>query len=128
MRLISWEEFNLCIDNISRLCKDKKFCGVYGFPRGGLCLAVALSHSLNIPLLNKPQKNSLVIDDVYETGKTLSQVAVMEGITTFVWFSKVEPKWWSAVQIADPKEWIVLPWENYHLAEQDKKTYDRSRL
>ena len=101
---------------------------MYGFPRGGLCLAVALSHSLNIPFLDDPKAGSLVVDDVYETGKTLSQVASIKNITTFVWFSKVEPQWWEAIQVVDPKEWLIFPWENHKLAEKDKRIYEYSRF
>ena len=57
MRSLSWNEFDLCVKNITDLCFKKDFSGVFGFPRGGLCLAVAISHSLRIPLLNKPKKN-----------------------------------------------------------------------
>ena len=128
MLIVDWDEFNLCIKYINCLCKDKKFSGVYGFPRGGLCLAVALSHSLNIPLLNEPKTGCLVVDDVYETGKTLSTVSGMKDITAFVWFSKVIPKWWTAVKIVNPEEWIVFPWENCSLAEKDKSAYKSSRL
>ena len=128
MRILSWEEFDVCVEKISCFCSDKSFSGVYGFPRGGLCLAVALSHSLDIPLLDVPRNFSLVVDDVYETGKTLSEVSEMRGVTTFVWFSKVQPKWWNAVQIVSPEEWLVFPWENKQLIEHDQKAYLRSRL
>ena len=43
-------------------------------PRGGLCLAVALSHKLKINLISKPIKNSLIVDDVYETGKYIKHL------------------------------------------------------
>lgn len=128
MRILTWQEFDVCVEHILYSCSGKNFSGVYGFPRGGLCLAVALSHALNIPLLERPQINSLVVDDVYETGKTLSQVIQMSRVTTFVWFSKVQPEWWNAVQIVDAEEWIVFPWENQTLVEQDRKAYLLSRL
>mgnify|MGYP001174460278 CR=1 FL=1 len=127
MRIISWEEFDLCVKKIVYSCSTESFCGVYGFPRGGLCLAVALSHSLKIPLLQTPTTGSLVVDDVYETGKTLNQVAQLPGITTFVWFSKTQPIWWNAVDIVNSEEWLVLPWENRACAEEDKNAYQLSR-
>ena len=45
--------------------------GIYGIPRGGLCLAVALSHKLNIELLKEPRNNILIVDDIYDSGETL---------------------------------------------------------
>ena len=41
MKKLKWIDFDECIYSISMRCKNKKFEGVYGFPRGGLCLAVA---------------------------------------------------------------------------------------
>ncbi len=127
MRILNWDQFNSCINSISSACQDKHFTGVYGIPRGGLCLAVALSHSLDVPLLKRIQNGCLVVDDVYETGKTLSQVPNTNEITTFVWFSKVSPKWWKAVEIADPDEWLVFPWEKRDQAEKDMQAFQLSR-
>tara|TARA_Y100001968_G_scaffold330508_1_gene382584 strand:+ start:5247 stop:5642 length:396 start_codon:yes stop_codon:yes gene_type:complete len=127
MKILNWEEFNSCIIKITTACKGKKFTGVYGIPRGGLCLAVALSHSMNIPLLSELRNGCLIVDDVYETGKTLNQVLKMHNATTFVWVSKVTPTWWKAVEIAKPDEWLVFPWENRALAEADMRSYQLSR-
>ena len=127
MRLLSWNEFNICVNTITDLCVKKKFSGVYGFPRGGLCLAVAISHSLRIPLLNKLEPNSLVVDDVYETGQTLSQVKEIPNVTAFVWLSKVEVDWWNAVEICDADEWLVFPWEDPCFADQEKEYFHSTR-
>lgn len=127
MRILAWDEFDRCIERITHLCRKQKFCGVYGFPRGGLCLAVALSHSLNIPLLKKYKTGCLVVDDVYETGRTLREVEGISTITTYVWLSKVQPDWWNAVEISDATEWLVFPWENIEFAKIDEKAYQISR-
>ena len=78
MNRLSWIEFDECINSIYKQCKNKNFEGVYGFPRGGLCLAVALSHSLGLPLLNEPKNNSLIIDDIYDTGYTLEKIKYLK--------------------------------------------------
>ena len=127
MRMLSWDEFNSCVENITYLCREKHFCGVYGFPRGGICLAVALSHSMNIPFLYQLKPGSLVVDDVCETGTTLMKVLDIPDITTVVWLSKVEPDWWHAVEICDLDEWLIFPWENPDKAQIDEKAYRLSR-
>ena len=86
-------------------------------------MAVALSHSLCIPLLRDPLSYSLVVDDVYETGATLERVRDISGIVAFVWVSKVDPEWWSAVETTESKQWLVFPWENRHLVEDDEQAY-----
>ena len=127
MRLLSWNEFDSCVRTITKACAKKEFSGVYGFPRGGLCLAVAISHSLKLPLLKKPEPGSLVVDDVYETGLTLDKVRGITNVTAFVWLSKMEVEWLNAVEICDVNEWLVFPWENLDFAEQERKNYHVKR-
>ncbi len=127
MRKLSWDEFDSCLIQLSLACRGKQFSGVYGFPRGGLCMSVAISHLLTIPFLNEPIPNSLIVDDVYDTGFTFNQIKNISGVTAFVWFSKVEPVWWDAVEVCDPSEWLVFPWENPLLAEKEKQSFQLRR-
>ena len=124
---ITWSEFDKCVDYITHKCKNLEISSVYGIPRGGLCLAVALSHKLNIKLISKPIKNSLIVDDVYETGLTLNPFRNIEGATFFVLFSKKEPTWWNTVKLSLEEEWIVFPWENKSNTNDEKIDYIKSR-
>ena len=126
-RFFSWSDFDKSVDYIANQCKFWSISGVYGVPRGGLCLAVALSHKLNIPLAEKPIKNSLIVDDVYETGLTLSNFKNIEGVNFFVLVSKKEPTWWNTVTLSYKKEWIVFPWENKNNEFNEKKEYYNKR-
>ena len=111
----TWSEFDESVEKIANKCRFKEFSGIYGVPRGGLCLAVALSHKLKIELISEPLKNSLIVDDVYETGLTLTTFKDIEGAMFFVLFSKIKPTWWNSVHISEKKQWIVFPWENLSL-------------
>ena len=128
MNKLNWIEFEECIFSITKQSKGKKFEGVYGFPRGGLCLAVALSHSIGIPLLNEPKENSLIIDDIYETGYTLEKIRYLKGSEVHVWISKKKPTWWNAYKYINDNEWIIFPWENINTADKDRNLYLRSRF
>ena len=123
----SWNEFDKSVENIADKCKFLNFSGIYGVPRGGLCLAVALSHKLKINLITEPIKNSLIVDDVYETGITLNTFKDIEGAMFFVLFSKIKPKWWNTVHISKEKEWIVFPWENASNLDSDRNDYIKKR-
>jgi len=102
-------------------------CGIHGVPRGGLVLAVALSHRLELPLLAQPQPGCLLVDDVYETGLTLAPYRQLEGSRVVVWISKAEPLWWRAVEVVESSDWIVFPWENPAQAAADEQQYRASR-
>ena len=123
----SWYEFDKSVEYIANKCKIFEFSGIYGIPRGGLCLAVALSHKLKINLISEPIKNSLIVDDIYETGITLKTFKHIEGAMFFVLFSKVSPTWWNSVHISEKSEWIVFPWENPLNLQSDRNDYIKKR-
>ena len=123
----TWDEFDKSVEHIANKCKFLEFSGIYGVPRGGLCLAVALSHKLKINLISEPIKNSLIVDDIYETGITLKAFKHIEGAMFFVLFSKVSPTWWNSVQISEKNEWIVFPWENPLNLQSDRNDYNKKR-
>ena len=123
----TWSEFDKSVEYIANECKFLDFSGIYGVPRGGLCLAVALSHKLKTNLITEPKKNSLIVDDIYETGITLNSFKDIEGATFFVLFSKIKPTWWNSVRTAKKKEWIVFPWENSINFEKDRMEYRKKR-
>ena len=123
----TWNDFDKSVDYIANKCKFLEFSGIYGVPRGGLCLAVALSHKLKINLISEPIKNSLIVDDVYETGYTLNTFKDIEGTMFFVLFSKINPTWWNTVFKSKKSEWIVFPWENTLYSQNDREEYIKKR-
>ena len=123
----TWNDFDKSVDYIANKCKFLEFSGIYGVPRGGLCLAVALSHKLKINLISEPIKNSLIVDDVYETGYTLNTFKDIEGTMFFVLFSKINPTWWNTVFKSKKNEWIVFPWENKLYSQNDRDEYIKKR-
>ena len=128
VKYFSWCEFDKSVEYIANKCKFLEFSGIYGVPRGGLCLAVALSHKLKINLISKPKINSLIVDDVYETGRTLQALQARFPHAGFaVWVSKCPPLWWTAAAVTDKSEWLLFPWENPTQASADEQTYQASR-
>ena len=123
----TWNEFDKSVEYIASKCKFLEISGIYVIPRGGLCLAVALSHKLKIELISKPIKNSLIVDDVYETGHTLTTFKDIEGAMFFVLFSKIKPTWWNTVFISKKSQWIVFPWENTLNSKIDREDYINKR-
>ena len=123
----TWSDFDKSVEHIANKCKFLELSGIYGVPRGGLCLAVALSHQLKINLISEPIKNALIVDDVYENGITLNKFKDIEEATFFVLFSKVKPIWWNTVFISDKDKWVVFPWENSLNSQNDRKEYIEKR-
>ncbi len=127
MRTLSWADFDRALDTALDRLASCTFSGVYGVPRGGLILAVSLSHRLGIPLLEQPQAGCLIVDDIYETGRTVAPYRERSDLTTLVWISKVPPIWWQALEVQAGREWILFPWENAEAALTDEEQYRNSR-
>ena len=128
MQVLSWAQFDQAVQQLASRFAGSAVTGVYGVPRGGLCLAVALSHAIDSPLLSAPEQSALIVDDVYETGRTLQALKVQVPQASFaVWVSKVRTDWWVAAEVAKSSEWLVFPWENLEQARADEQAYRTSR-
>ena len=116
---VSWELIDECVTDITFHLKDtgKDFKGVYGIPRGGVILAVLLSHKLDLPYVENPYDYQLddfiVIDDIADTGETLKfyeETFEKSYIVTIHEHEQsiVKPEY-SVIDKGD--KWIVYPWE-----------------
>ncbi|MFM8935698.1 MAG: hypothetical protein ACKOE9_01760, partial [Vulcanococcus sp.] len=110
MRQLSWAEFDQAVTHIAASCAGQSFCGIHGIPRGGLVLAVALSHRLALPLLPVAQAGCLVVDDVVETGRTLEPHRQLVDARLVVWVSKLEPQGWQAVEVTHATSRASTSW------------------
>lgn len=87
------------------------FDGVYGIPAGGLVLAVYLHYRLKLPLMLAPTESSLVVDDIVDTGFTMSHY-ISKGNFTVALFSKVGCRWKPNIWLREKTDkWIRFPWE-----------------
>ena len=87
---------------------------IYGIPRGGLIPAVMLSHATELPLVQTIGKNTLVVDDMTDSGVTMDK---MPGLYTAVLYHKPHtssftPNVWSKLHEGD--EWLIFPWEKFN--------------
>jgi len=114
---IDWCDIDLAVDRIVDwfIQEQIQVDAIYGIPRGGLILAVMLSHALDIPLTTQPEKlydkPLLIVDDVADTGQTL--LPFQNGTNFIVTMhyhrqSIVIPDCWFLEKL---DSWIIYPWE-----------------
>jgi hypoxanthine phosphoribosyltransferase len=114
----NWTDFEQAIEKILGYIDthNLKFDYIYGPPRGGLCIAVRLSHKLNVPLQYNPpipcEYNYLVVDDISDTGKTLHRYSNYRNCTIITWHcydkkTKTIPDYY----VRSVNTWVVYPWE-----------------
>lgn len=54
MLRLTWADFDRAVAVLAALVNRTPTRRLYGIPRGGLCLAVALSHATGLPLSMEP--------------------------------------------------------------------------
>ena len=94
-----------------------KYTQIYGVPRGGLIAAVYLSHYCNIELISESryiigQENTIIVDDISDTGKTLSTYPYSQYDTATIHYkprSMRIPNYY--VEEINNDIWIVYPYE-----------------
>lgn len=121
---MSWNWVDLQIEVLAnKIGSNSKFTVVTGIPRGGLIPAVMLSHKLGIKYMPyreaiKALKPVLVVDDIADTGYTLTELGT-RGFSTatlcFRYSTQYTPQYYGEEITND--RWLVFPWE-----ENDSKT------
>ena len=117
---MSWEDFGLALDELVEEIDDNSFVdydGVFGMPRGGLPVAVALSHKLNLPLVYNAEditNNTLVADDINDTGNTLNEISKCNDIATIYQapWSSFTSNFFVRHKVSKDT-WIIFPWEDW---------------
>lgn len=108
--MVTWEDVNKYVCALEEYLPEN-VTGVYGIPRGGNVLATLISYYYDLPLLQAPCKDCIVVDDIADTGETLLHYkAKGYWITTMYYHkqSKVVPDYWFKEKT---DEWIIYPWE-----------------
>lgn len=140
MRYLTWPEFDHAICEMAtrvRILK-RSWPGVciVGEPRGGLPLAVALSHYTDIPIALSPKllptTTPLIwVDDVLDSGATFKQAGLdylckkCRRWEAVVWVDKTGGQFPDVFPILEmPRtEWIVFPWEDPNRAAAEEQEY-----
>lgn len=85
----------------------RSFSGVYGIPQGGSPVALIVSNILDLPILNEPDDECLVVDDLIDSGRTMSGY----NQTHDTLYRKAHSPAHLAPQATLVNEWLIFPWE-----------------
>jgi len=110
---LSWDDVNDLVDILCEkiITEQPQIDSVFGFARGGLIPAVMVSHKLGLTWSNVMLPNTLVIDDICDTGHTLKNC--IGGYTAVLHHKPhtacLTPTIYASLHEGD--EWIIYPWE-----------------
>jgi hypoxanthine phosphoribosyltransferase len=110
---LSWDDINDLVDKLCEkiITEQPNIDSVHGIKRGGLIPAVMVSHKLGLPWSDVMYPNTLVIDDICDTGVTLRGIV---GCNTAVLHYKPHTSCFKPniyAQIHKGDEFIYYPWE-----------------
>lgn len=115
---VTWHDVDKFVYNVT--AEYPNITGVYGLPRGGLTLAVMISHRLGVPMLASPCKGCLIVDDICDSGESLLHYvnnssdpdARNDYIIATMYYKEnklnIVPDYY---QHEKGDKWIVFPWE-----------------
>ena len=108
---VYWDDISILVDELCStiISSGVQIKSITGIERGGLIPAVMISHKLNIPYVNKINKDTLVVDDICDSGETLKNIVA--GYTATLHHKKTAsftPDFYSK-EVGE--DWIVYPWE-----------------
>ncbi len=108
---LSWEDINILVEDLCQTINSSgaEIKSVAGIERGGLIPAVMISHKLNIPFVSRINKDTLVVDDICDTGETLKNSIGMYTATLHYKPTAICAPDFYAKETGT--EWLVYPWE-----------------
>jgi hypoxanthine phosphoribosyltransferase len=118
---LTWNKYQELVEGLAKkISRNREFSAVFGIPRGGLPIAVSLSHLLNIPLITKTPKSGfkkiLVVDDISDTGNAMN---MFNKYTTAAIFIKPATKHVPDFYMVETTKWVVFPWETEKTSKYD---------
>ena len=111
---LTWKEIDTLVTILKHKVLDKlpEIDSVTGIARGGLIPAVMLSHKLGVPYTQAVGPNTLVVDDICDSGVTLKDAPGVYTATLHYKSSAISKPNVYASLLLNENQWLVYPWEN----------------
>lgn len=108
---LSWDDINILVEDLCQTiaASGAEIKSITGIQRGGLIPAVMISHKLHIPYVSRVNKDTLVVDDICDTGATLKRSIAMYTATLHYKPTAIFTPDFYSKEVGT--EWIVYPWE-----------------
>ena len=136
--ILTWEGLDKLVQDAAKRVLSLDVDNIYGIPRGGVIPAVLLSYKTNLPLVRKPTRNTLIVDDICDSGNTFRDITnqtMVSGWKSYLFMADAPYRTLSLFKrhssTFDPDitlvttyddRWIVFPWEDINDAPKKDGT------
>lgn len=145
-RIVTWDEYRKDVHSLADLLREQLLPDyrkeyqphITGIPRGGLIIAVSLSHLLDLHFVPYPYigvagnaRDLIICDDIFSTGKTFENdlVHVFNKTRTYEFGKRITVSLYRDSKFPHLKpdyclktvdEWLVFPWETHKTSQLDR--------
>jgi GTP cyclohydrolase I len=121
MKKYSLNEFRRDINILAQKIDASKYDFLYGVPRGGIPVAFALSVETTIPITDKIISNTLVVDDLVDSGATRDRYNSYDFACIHIKEHTPE-KFLPTYYVSKEDEWVQYWWEVIETSAEDAIT------
>jgi hypoxanthine phosphoribosyltransferase len=124
--IYTWDDFDSDCENLRRKLLPLEPYSIFGIKRGGLVVAIRLSHLSGMPFVDHVKNDTVIVDDICQTGRTFDAVTHFLGpgfdykASAALWVVKEEyarPTYW--IRIKSTNTWVQFPWETKESSKYD---------
>jgi len=110
--VVSWDEFQNIVESAIELIASHQlpFDSVFGIPRGGVAFAIAVAAHFKKPIVREPGPNTLILDDIVDSGATFSKFPRNYRIALFRKSTTPELPL-NCFALRESDAWVEFPWE-----------------
>lgn len=110
---IGWDKIHKLVERLAEQVKKElpETDAIFAIPRGGYIPAALLAYQLDIKITNRILPNTLVVDDICDSGKTLLPHKNKPTATLYTKKSAIVQPTLSAMTLINENQWLVFPWE-----------------
>lgn len=120
LRRISYNEVQALTEKVAAEMKSdsrlSSYTSLYGVPRGGVPVAMILGRLLDLPVVDSPTSQSIIVDDICDSGATLGR---FNGALKAALFVKPHAKVKPDFSGEETRQWIEFPWEASEMPAED---------
>lgn len=115
--IVDWKQLEYLVAIlVAKLHGHARFTGVFGIPTGGAVVGAMVAGQLRLPLVDAPTPTTLVVDDICDSGKTLS--GMPSDCQTAVLHARTKSAHLPTYVVEISEDWIAYPYEHSVVGEE----------